>query len=80
MTISLTQRMRRSLMALAMVGPLAVMGVLVCAQPQGDAKGPTAKEKYKNIKVLTKLPADQLIPTMRAWNEALGVRCDYCHE
>jgi hypothetical protein len=30
----------------------------------------------KNLKVL---PPDNLIPTMRAFQSALGVKCDFCH-
>jgi len=32
----------------------------------------------KNLKVL-KIPPAELIPTMRAYSAALGVRCDFCH-
>src|SRR5579862_2570215 len=39
----------------------------------------TAGEAFKNVEVLTDVPADQLIPSMRYITFALGVRCDYCH-
>ncbi len=39
----------------------------------------TAGEAFKNIEVLTDVPADQLIPSMRYITFALGVRCEYCH-
>ncbi len=32
----------------------------------------------KNLQVL-KIAPDQLIPTMRSYNAALGVKCDFCH-
>lgn len=32
----------------------------------------------KNLQVL-KIPASELMPTMRAYSEALGVRCNFCH-
>jgi len=38
-----------------------------------------AAKKYKNIKVLKKLPADQMIPVMHKISESLGVKCDFCH-
>src|SRR5580704_6046841 len=39
----------------------------------------TASQKYKNIKVLKDIPADQLFPTMRFITAALGVECEFCH-
>jgi hypothetical protein len=39
----------------------------------------TAGEAFKNVEVLTDVPADQLIPSMRYITFALGVRCEYCH-
>jgi hypothetical protein len=39
----------------------------------------TAGKQFKNIKVLKDLPANQLIPVMHKFNDALGVKCDACH-
>jgi len=39
----------------------------------------TAGDAFKNVEVLTDVPADQLIPSMRYITFALGVRCEYCH-
>ncbi|HXN18766.1 MAG TPA: c-type cytochrome [Candidatus Binatus sp.] len=39
----------------------------------------TASEAFKNVQVLSDVPADQLIPSMRYITFALGVRCEYCH-
>ena len=39
----------------------------------------TSKQKFKNIKVLKDLPADQMIPLMQKINASLGVKCDFCH-
>ncbi len=74
------RRLRTALFAVGFVGPLALLGGLSTAQehPEGE-KGPTAKQKFKNIKVLKDLPADQLIPVMHKFNTALGVGCDFCH-
>ncbi len=62
------------------VAPVSLLCVIAFAQ---DAKKPakpeTAGKKFKNIKVLKDLPADQLIPMMHKFNEALGVKCDACH-
>jgi photosynthetic reaction center cytochrome c subunit len=40
----------------------------------------TAGDVYMNLKVLTNIPSDQLIPAMRYITTALGVECDYCHD
>ena len=75
------QLARRGLVAAALIAPLALFGVLVHAQEgkKPGAMAMTSKQKYKNIKVLKELPADQLIPYMHAYNTALGVKCDFCH-
>jgi photosynthetic reaction center cytochrome c subunit len=39
----------------------------------------TAREAFKNVEVLSDVPADQLIASMRYITFALGVRCEYCH-
>ena len=39
----------------------------------------TAAHYFKNIKVLQKLSANQLIPAMQRISASLGVRCDFCH-
>lgn len=55
-------------------------------QPQGRGggqpaapTGPMANEKYKNIQVLTNVPADQLDVTMRYVAAAVNMRCSDCH-
>ena len=57
-------------------------------QPQGGGQrgaqapapqGPFAPEKYKNIQVLTKVPADQLDLAMRYVSAATGLQCISCH-
>ena len=42
-------------------------------------EGKTAEQVYKNIQVLQEIPADQLMPTMRVFEGALGVGCFFCH-
>jgi photosynthetic reaction center cytochrome c subunit len=39
----------------------------------------TAGQKFKNIKVLNDIPADQLIPSMQFITASLGVECEFCH-
>jgi hypothetical protein len=71
----------RIVLAVGVLAPVALFGVLSLAQERHGAgkKPPTAKEKFKNIQVLKDLPADQLIPTMHAFNNSLGVNCEFCH-
>jgi hypothetical protein len=39
----------------------------------------TTEQVYKNIQVLKRVPADQLIPSMQFVTASLGVHCDFCH-
>jgi hypothetical protein len=65
---------------------IAVVGA---QQPQGAAgqrggqppapQGPFAPEKYKNIQVLTDVPADQLDLAMRYVSASTGLQCITCH-
>jgi len=63
---------------------LAGSVVAASQQPQGRGgppapTGPMAPEKYKNIQVLTDVPADQLDVTMRFIVAATGIQCSSCH-
>lgn len=66
---------------LAFLGALLLPAVLLGAMSlaQSDQKPETSGKKYKNIKVLKNLPADQLIPMMHEFNRSLDVKCDFCH-
>ena len=56
------------------------LGIVVHAQEGAKLrKGETAAQRYRNIRVLKSMPADQLIPTMRKFNASLGVKCNACH-
>ena len=55
--------------------------VPLCAQPpQEHPQGPPHEggmhHEAQNLKILK---PDQLMPAMRAFTVALGVKCDYCH-
>ena len=39
----------------------------------------TAGQKFKNIKVLNEMPADQMGKVMNLFSASLGVNCSYCH-
>jgi photosynthetic reaction center cytochrome c subunit len=58
---------------------LTVWGAAQNGAPPASAKPQTARQRFKNIKVLKNLPADQLIPYMQAYSASLGVRCGFCH-
>jgi hypothetical protein len=76
------RRRIRRLLTLGFLTPVALLGLVLSVPTHGAqeaAKPPTAKEKYKNIKVLKDLPADQLLPLMHKINASLGVHCDFCH-
>lgn len=71
---------------LLLVLPVLALGALAVAQdkkpdakPDTPPSKQTAAQKYKNIKVLKNLPADQLGPLMHQYNTALNVTCDFCH-
>jgi hypothetical protein len=45
----------------------------------GQVREPKASEKFKNIKVLREMPADQLGKAMNMMSASLGVDCGFCH-
>jgi hypothetical protein len=46
------------------------------AEPQAVA-GKTIEQAYQNIQVLKGVPAEQVIPVMRAMGTSLGVNCQF---
>jgi photosynthetic reaction center cytochrome c subunit len=73
----------RQFLAIAVVALAAVLAALGAgaqtppAQTAGTPK--LAEEQFKNIKVLTGIPAEQVIPAMQFITASLGVECEYCH-
>ena len=63
---------------------LITFGLFSCLVfvPKGStqSKVETAGQKFKNIKVLNDLPADQLGKVMNLFSADLGVDCNFCHE
>lgn len=47
--------------------------------PPPPRPGQLAPDYFKNIKVLTKVPADQLRTQMEFFTASLGVQCNFCH-
>jgi hypothetical protein len=73
------RRARIACLVTGLVVPAVLLGAFSLAQE--GKKGETAGEskKFKNIKVMKEVPADQLIPMMHSINASLGVKCDFCH-
>jgi photosynthetic reaction center cytochrome c subunit len=59
---------------------LAALGTAQEGMSRQSMKGKTAAQQFKNIKVLKKLPADQLLPLMRTVSTSLGTNCGFCHD
>ena len=60
----------RLILAIALVLPLSLAA-------QDKKKGPPPEPK--NLKVMTGLSGAEVIQAMRAFRNALGVECTYCH-
>ena len=80
-----SQWFRRAALLIALAIPSAALTVVRAQQPQGAGQtpaapaGPLAPAVYKNIQVLTDVPADQLDLTMRFVSAAVGMPCLQCH-
>ncbi len=65
-------------------GTVAVLAVLLAAalaapSPTQESPEQPAEKEFKNIQVLTGMPASQLMPVMHLMRASLGVHCDFCH-
>ncbi|HEY7284329.1 MAG TPA: c-type cytochrome [Vicinamibacterales bacterium] len=71
-------RRRDSLCALGLVTLLAsAAGAQTPAAPQGRGQAAPAPT---NLQILPKdMPREQLLQTMQAFSQSLGVQCNYCH-
>lgn len=49
------------------------------AQEEQYPPGSISAQEFKNIQVLKDLPAGQLKPLMRTYEQTLGFGCDFCH-
>jgi hypothetical protein len=49
------------------------------AQTKPEQQVPTIGQRFKNIKVLNDVPADQLGKIMNIFSASLGVDCSFCH-
>ncbi len=62
----------------SMISLLFFDAAMVDAQPNQASK--TAAEKFKNVSVLSDMPADQMGKVMNMMSASLGVNCSFCHE
>lgn len=72
------------LLSIPFFGMLVFKTRTVTAQTQTQpaaavAQTETAGQKFKNIKVLNDMPADQLGRVMNMMSASLGVNCNFCH-
>jgi photosynthetic reaction center cytochrome c subunit len=65
--------------AACLVLAVAVLFVSSSTAQQPESAVRTAGQQYKNIQILSAIPADQVLPTMRFFNYSLGVDCEFCH-
>ena len=68
-------------------GPYCVVGMILLVffqasrvEAQLNQAPQTAAEKFKNVLVLSDMPADQMGKVMNMMSASLGVNCSYCHE
>ena len=75
--------MRRVLFGLIAMGCVLTVTLGAQAPPggQGRAGGGAPPAPPQNLQVLTKdIPRAQLLQTMQAFDQALGVQCSHCHQ
>jgi hypothetical protein len=71
--------MHRSLMHVCAAGALLASASIASGQVSPANEGKTAEQVYKNIKVLTGTPANELNQSMHLMKGATGMDCLYCH-
>jgi len=62
------------------VGILAAASVAAAQQPAQRPAAAAAGQPSRTIQVLTDVPRDQILATMRVISASLGVECEFCHE
>src|SRR2546427_9854987 len=71
--------MNRAIRCAGVVGPMLVTASIAFGQVSPANEGKTAEQVYKNIKVLTGTPANELNQSMHLMKGATGMDCLYCH-
>ena len=62
------------------LGILAATGVAAAQQSSQGPAGAATGQPSRTIQVLTDVPRDQILATMRVISASLGVECEFCHE
>ena len=65
--------------AVSILGILASAGMAAAQQPAQPPGGATTGQS-RTIQVLTGVPRDEILATMRVISASLGVECEFCHE
>jgi hypothetical protein len=66
--------------ALVILGMLAAVAAAAAQQPAQVPAAATTGQTSRTIQVLTDVPRDQILATMRVISASLGVECEFCHE
>jgi len=69
-----------TLAAAVILGMCAAAGVAAAQQPAQAPAAAATGEPSRTIHVLTDVPRDQILATMRVISASLGVECEFCHE
>src|SRR5438132_11957646 len=62
------------------LGIVAAAGVATARQPAQAPAAAATLQPSKMIQVLTGVPRDEILATMRVISASLGVECEFCHE
>ncbi len=72
--------MKQKLKVLTLILMLPLVALIILPKVQSQtAQVETAGQKFKNIKALNDMPADQLGKVMNIFSASLGVNCAFCH-
>ncbi|MFZ1700656.1 MAG: c-type cytochrome [Pyrinomonadaceae bacterium] len=71
--------MKTRLKIFAIVIALVFGGIFLAEPGKSQSKTETAGQKFKSIKVLNDMPADQMGKVMNMMSASLGVDCKFCH-
>lgn len=71
--------MKKTIKLFAIISFAAFAGTFLATSGSTQTQTVTAGQKFKSIKVLNDMPADQLGKVMNLMTASLGVQCKYCH-
>ncbi len=71
--------MKNRLKLIAFTLSLPLLALIFLPKVESQTKTETAGQKFKSIKVLNDMPADQMGKVMNQMSSSLGVDCKFCH-